>query len=92
MAEFVGFTIDSPPSVDFSTAIPGTDGGRVTLSETAVKPIHADLGAMPNCDISQVDMDNLVAIVRHHVLTNRLRVRMLSVIILNITRVKCHSR
>lgn len=72
--EFVGFTIDSPPAVDFSTAIPGTDGGRVTLSETAVKPMYPDLSSVPKCDISEVDMSSLIARVRHHVLTNRLRV------------------
>lgn len=73
--EFVGFTIDSPPSVDFSSAIPGTDGGRVTLSETAVKPIYTDINAPPNCDVSQVDMEALFVIIRNYVLINRLRVR-----------------
>ena len=73
--EFVGFTIDSPPAVDFSTAIPGTDNGRLTLSETAVKPIYTDMNALPKCDISEVDMESLFAIIRNHVLVNRLRVR-----------------
>lgn len=75
LLEFVGFTIDSPPAVDFSTAIPGTDGGRVTLSETAVKPIHADINALPKCDISQVDMESLFVIIRNYVLVKRLRVK-----------------
>jgi len=46
----------------------------MTLSETAVKPIYESTNAMPACDVSQVDMDNLLARIRHHVLTNRLRV------------------
>lgn len=65
--------------MDFSTAIPGTDGGRVTLSEAAVKPIYPDNGGVPKCDVSEVDMESLLSIIRHYVLISRLRVSYKSV-------------